>query len=437
MTMKVAKISTESYKGVRDFFPEEEAVQQYIFETWKKVAEKFGYNRYNASILEPSELYQAKSGEELVNEQTYSFTDRGGREVTLRPEMTPTVARMIAGKKRELGFPARWYSIPNLFRYERPQRGRLREHWQLNVDVFGISSIEADIEVICVADALLKEFGALASDFTIKVSSRKLLNAVFANWYEFNDDQSMRMQKLIDKKSKMTNEDFDIEAEKIVGKAFKFLNLGSKSDEYEEAMSIPIIRSAKDELDNVLETLKNRGIKNVIYDETLIRGFDYYTGIIFEVFDTNTKNNRSIFGGGRYDELMNIFEIEKVPAVGFGIGDVTMRDFLEIRGLLPKYISTTDIMICVMDSEFNDSAVIIADDLRKNGINVATNFSEKKIGDQIKSADKQSVPYITVIGPVEAQGKVFNVKRLADGKEITVSIGEASKVKEFIKSSLK
>jgi len=430
---KSTKLSTDSYKGVRDFYPEDQAIQQYIFDKWSKVAEKFGYNRYDASILEPTELYHAKSGEEMVNEQTYSFVDRGDREVTLRPEMTPTVARMIAAKKRDLGFPARWYSIPNLFRYERPQRGRLREHWQLNVDVFGIASVEADIEIISMADALLKEFGASAADFTIKISSRKLLNSLFSGWYEFSDEQSMRMQKLIDKKAKMSPEDFDTEAEKIVGKAFKFLNLGKKSGEYEEAMAIPNIREAKQELDTVIETLKKRGISNVEYDETIIRGFDYYTGIVFEVFDTNPKNNRSLFGGGRYDELLKIFGEEKVPTVGFGVGDVTMKDFLEVHNLLPKYISSTEIMICVMDNEFNDAANATAEGLRKSGINVAINYSEKKIGDQIKSANKQSIPYIIVIGPVEAEGNTFNIKRLSDSLEITTTLAETAKIINFIK----
>jgi len=430
---KSTKLSTDSYKGVRDFYPEDQAVQKYIFDKWSKVAEKFGYNRYDASILEPTELYHAKSGEEMVNEQTYSFVDRGDREVTLRPEMTPTVARMIAAKKRDLGFPARWYSIPNLFRYERPQRGRLREHWQLNVDVFGIASVEADIEIISMADALLKEFGASAADFTIKISSRKLLNSLFSSWYEFSDEQSMRMQKLMDKKAKMSPEDFDAEAEKIVGKAFKFLNLGKKSDEYEEAMAIPTIREAKQELDTVIETLKKRGISNVEYDETIIRGFDYYTGIVFEVFDTNPKNNRSLFGGGRYDELLKIFGEEKVPTVGFGVGDVTMKDFLEVHNLLPKYISSSEIMICVMDNEFNGSANKIAEELRKANINVAINYSEKKIGDQIKSANKQSIPYIIVIGPVEAEGNTFNIKRLSDSLEITTTLAETAKIINFIK----
>ncbi len=426
---KQEKLSTESYKGVRDFYPKEMALQEYIFKTWSSVVESFGYNKYDASILEPSELYRAKSGQELVNEQTYTFKDRGDRDVTLRPEMTPTVARMIAKMRREIGFPARWYSIPNLFRYERTQRGRLREHWQLNVDVFGINSVDADIEIITIADALLKKFGAICNDFVIKISSRKLLNAIFADWYEMNDEQSTKMQKLIDRKAKMTSEEFDIEAEKIIGKAFKFLNF----KENDEAMSIPSILEAKNELDSVISALHSKGIKNVEYDETLIRGFDYYTGIIFEVFDTNEKNNRSLFGGGRYDELMEIFDEEKIPAVGFGFGDVTMQDFLEVHHLLPTYKSTTDIMVCIMDSEFNSAAEEITDTLRKSGINVAINYSQKKIGDQIKSADKQAIPNVIVIGPVEAKGRSFNIKRLSDGAEITATTNEADKIKKFLK----
>src|SRR5574343_1388711 len=162
---KNTSLSTESYKGVRDCYPEDMAVQNYIFSTWKKVVERFGYSEYNASILEPAELYRAKTGEEIVNEQTYTFKDRGDREVTLRPEMTPSVARMVAAKRRELGFPLRWCSIPNLFRYEQPQRGRLREHWQLNVDIFGVFDLWAEVEVINVAFDLMKKFGASEKDF--------------------------------------------------------------------------------------------------------------------------------------------------------------------------------------------------------------------------------------------------------------------------------
>jgi histidyl-tRNA synthetase len=409
---KNTSLSTESYKGVRDFYPEDMAVQNYIFGVWRKTVEKFGYNEYNASILEPAELYRAKSGEEIVNEQTYTFHDRGDREVTLRPEMTPTVARMIAGKKRELGFPARWYSIPNVFRYERPQRGRLREHWQLNVDAFGIEGIEADIEAITVSYEIMKSFGAQDTDFQIKLSSRKLLNAIFSSWYELDELKGRALQKLIDKKNKMPEEVFQVEAEKIIGKPFAFLNLTKDSTDYSSAMAIPVINQAKKELDSIIEALLFRGIKNISYDETLIRGFDYYTGTVFEVFDTDPQNNRSLFGGGRYDELLSLFGGESFPAFGFGMGDVTIRDFLETRKLLPAYISSTAYMICPMDENCLLYAETVADQLRSQGNNVAINYTYRPIGDQLKSAGKQGVPHVIVIGEEECTSRTYTIKDL-------------------------
>lgn len=407
---KNTSLSTESYKGVRDFYPEDMAVQNYIFNTWRKVSERFGYSEYSASILEPSELYKAKSGEEIVQEQTYTFIDRGDREVTLRPEMTPTVARLVAGRRRELGFPLRWYSIPNVFRYERPQRGRLREHWQLNVDAFGIKTTEIDVEVITLAYAMMKEFGAQDSDFKIKISSRKLLQAIFSTWYELDDNQGKALQKLIDKKNKIPEDVFMVEAEKIVGKPFSFLNLDAQSSDYESAMAIPVIREAKEELDSIVQALHAKGILNVSYDETLIRGFDYYTGTVFEVFDTNPENNRSLFGGGRYDELLSLFSDESVPAFGFGMGDVTIRDFLEMRDLLPVYSSSTTHMICVMSEASLPYAEEVANELRQAGKNVAVNYSYKSVGDQIKSATKQSIQYCIVIGEEEMKSKTYTIK---------------------------
>src|ERR1035437_3288617 len=178
-TEKNKKLSTEPYKGVRDFYPPDMAVQKYIFDVWKKTAESFGYEEYGASVLEPADLYRNKTSEEIVNQQTYTFTDRGEREVTLRPEITPSVARMVAAKRRELVFPLRWYSIPNLYRYEQPQRGRIREFWQLNVDLFGVDSIEADIEIITFASQVMKNFGAKDEDFEIRVNSRNILRKIF------------------------------------------------------------------------------------------------------------------------------------------------------------------------------------------------------------------------------------------------------------------
>jgi histidyl-tRNA synthetase len=419
MSKNTSNLSTDPYKGVRDFYPEDMAVQKHIFATWRKVVESYGFTEYNASILEPAELYRAKTGEEIVNEQTYTFTDRGDREVTLRPEMTPTVARMVAARRRDLGLPVRWYSIPNLFRYERPQKGRLREHFQLNVDTFGLSGVQADIEGISVAYDIMKAFGANPGDFEIKISSRKLMNAVFSNWYELDESKSKALQKLIDKKSKISSEIFQGEAEKITGEAFEFLNLDKNSADYEEAMAFPMIRAAKEELDAVLEALNAKGVKNVSYDETIIRGFDYYTGTVFEVFDTNPENNRSLFGGGRYDDLLALFGGDKLPAFGFGMGDVTIKEFLTSRNLLPAYRSVTDVMICVVDEDSTNYAEEVASELRDGDYNVAVNYTFKSIGDQIKSADKQAIPYVIIIGPDESAKKGYEIKELSSGNIVS------------------
>src|SRR3954471_17992543 len=207
-------LSTEPYKGVRDFYPEDMFIQNHIFSTIKSAVESFGFVEYGASILEPTELYKAKSGEEIINEQTYSFKDRGDRDVTLRPEMTPTVTRMVAARKRDLTFPLRWYSIPNLFRYEKPQKGRLREHFQLNVDLFGLDSLEADIEIISVAYHVMKLFGAKDTDFIIQINSRKLLQEVIEKKL-INKESYPQAIRLIDKKSKMSSEEFEKEWKKI------------------------------------------------------------------------------------------------------------------------------------------------------------------------------------------------------------------------------
>ena len=252
----MAKLGTEPYKGVRDFYPEDMAVQNYIFNTWRKVAESFGYVEDSASPLEPTEIYTEKSGVEIVNEQTFTFTDRGDRSVTLRPEMTPTLARMVAARRRSLKFPLRWFSIPNLFRYERPQRGRRREHWQLNCDLLGIAGIEGDKEMISLVYAIMKEFGAKDSDFEIRIN----------------------------------NADTDI-----------FKEIGP----------------------------------NFVFDPSLARGQAYYTGMVFEIFDTDSENNRALAGGGRYDNLLELFEVNLIPAIGFGMGDITLRDFLETHKLGP------------------------------------------------------------------------------------------------------
>ncbi len=347
------KISTEPYKGVRDFYPEDMAIQNYIFGVWKTTAESFGYSEYGASILEPTELYKAKSGDELVNEQTYSFKDRGERDVTLRPEMTPTVARMIAAKRKELRFPLRWYSIPNLFRYEKPQRGRLREFYQFNADIFGVEEIEADTEIISLSYQIMKNFGLAEKQFEIRIS------------------------------------------------------FGSGA--------------SKDDVMKLIEKLKKIGIKNTVFDETIARGMQYYTGIVFEIYDTNPENSRALFGGGRYDNLLDVFGVEKIPAVGIGSGDVGIKNVLETYHLIPEINSTTKIYMCPMSAKQIPYAQELAQKIRIHNISVAVDYSVKKVGDQIKYADKNKIPYVLIIGEEEVKSDTFKIKELATGTETEVT----------------
>ncbi|PIR37934.1 MAG: histidine--tRNA ligase [Candidatus Zambryskibacteria bacterium CG10_big_fil_rev_8_21_14_0_10_42_12] len=389
------KLGTESYKGVRDFFPEDMRVRNYMFRTIRETVESFGFEEYDASILEPAELYESKTSQEIVNEQTYTFTDRGDRRVTLRPEMTPTVARMVASGRRELGFPLRWYSIPNLFRYERPQRGRLREHYQLNADIFGSNSIEADIEIISLAHKILTNFGAQESDFEIRINNRGALkNALMQN---------------------MNDEEAEMEL--------------SKMDKGNSELSVKIETS--EETRSIIEALKERGISNVRFDQTLVRGFSYYTGTILEVFDTNPDNNRSLFGGGRYDNLTTLFDDEQIPAVGFGMGDVTLRDFLETHGLLPEIFRDPKVFIGTVDIKPKD-AQDIAENLRANNIPAEINITDKKIGDQIKLAEKHAATHMIVLGAEELKNEKFTIKNLDTREEQEFSFGAISEQVAFI-----
>jgi histidyl-tRNA synthetase len=415
------KLSTEAYKGVRDFYPENQAIENYIFSIWRKVVERYGYNEYNASVLEPSELYRAKSGEEIVNEQTYTFKDRGDRDVTLRPEMTPTLARMVAARKRELAFPLRWYSIPNLFRYENPQRGRLREHWQLNVDLFGVQGIEAEIEIISIAYDIVRAYGLSDTDFEIRINNRRVMNYILFDLLGLSEENAHTISKLIDKKDKVDEKFFKESLTALLkDKADMFLTL-LNSKNFEE-FTIKLNQTKEEhegikEIREVMAGLEALGITNTVFDQTLMRGFDYYTGIVFEVYDLNPKNRRSVFGGGRYDDLLSIFGGEKVPAVGFGAGDVIAQDILETYGKIPEYTNSTELFIGVTDRKFIPYALETAQTLREKGLRVAVDYSARKIGDQIKTADKNKISHVLILGENEKNTGELKIKNLGSGEE--------------------
>lgn len=420
MPMSKSKISTDPYKGVRDFYPQEQFLQRYIFEHMERVCELYGYEEYNASVLEPAELYRAKSSEEIVNDQTYTFTDRGDREVTLRPEMTPTVGRLIAARAREIPMPARWYSIQNFFRYERPQKGRIREFWQLNADIFGASGVEADAEVISMAHAIMRSLGAEERDFEIRVSDRRILEAMYDK-VGIPEEQRAQATRLLDRRAKI--DDFDSQLAEIVGDAGHAAALKEQIE----------LTTSSAYLEGLRVMLEQLGVRNMVVDTQITRGFDYYTGMVFEVFDTNPENRRSLFGGGRYDNLLSLFGGDKIPAVGFAMGDVTARDFLESHNLMPDYAPATELMLCVVEPDATSHAMRLAQDLRREDVTVAVNFSGKRIGDQIRQADKMKIPFVIAIGATERDTGRYLIKNLATGHEMTLP---ADRLSEHLFSSL-
>ncbi|HVC36132.1 MAG TPA: histidine--tRNA ligase [Candidatus Dormibacteraeota bacterium] len=426
-------LSTQPYKGARDFYPEDKRLQKYIFSNLRRVVEQFGYQEYDAPILEPLELYLAKTGEEIVNEQTYSFTDRGGRQVVIRPEMTPTVSRMVAARRQQLAYPLRWYSIPNLWRYERPQKGRLREHWQLNVDIFGISSLEAEVETISLMSQILNSFGAQPKMYRIRLNSRKLMDSILRDYLKLGSDEAKKIAQLIDRMHKLERTEFISQADSLLsaeskqnGATEKLLDvLGAK--DFRDLPKLLSTHASAIQLEQLIDRLKKAGIKNAQFDPSLMRGFDYYTDIVFEIFDTHPDNNRSLFGGGRYDGLVGLFGVDPIPTVGFGMGDVTLSNFLEGHHLLPQLSSETDIWVALIGPVYDKCSSLLTG-LRRQGLNLAVDFSGRKLGDQLKAAQKNGLMNVLIIGEKELTEDLFTLKDLSSGSEQKVSSSELSEL---------
>lgn len=419
-------LSTQNYKGSRDLYPEDKRLQNYMFGVWRQVAESFGYEEYGAPLLEPLEIYSAKSGQELVNEQTYQFTDRGGRNVAIRPEMTPTLARMVAARQQELGYPARLYSIANFMRYERPQKGREREFWQLNADLFGVESVMADAEIIRLSDTVMQRFGADRKSYTIRINNRNLINFMMAQYLRLDAVQSQLMIKLFDKKGKISHEQFRDQAVEIfdadyvqegLRKIAKLVSASTMADLPQEILSSEAVRDVQ----LLFTLLGEAGITNAKFDITLMRGLDYYTGMVYEVFDTNPDNNRSMFGGGRYDGLVSLFGGQPMPTVGMAIGGSTIEEFLRGHNLIPELVSTTDIFMVVLGS-VSKQAEKLAEALRAEGVKVAVDITGRKIDKQIKSAVKMHVPYLLFVGEKEVEQEVYRLKDIKSEVEQELSV---------------
>lgn len=417
-------LSTQPYKGTRDFFPEEMRLRKQLFSHMRNTVELFGFEEYDGPLLEPFELYAEKTGEEIVNQQLYWFLDRGERKVAIRPEMTPTLARMIASKVNELPKPIRWYSLPNLWRYERPQRGRLREHWQLNCDILGGDPIFADAEILTIAWEIMRSFQA-ESKISIRINHREILNYFFTQILKLSPDSALKTVKAIDARDKTGDEVY-----------FKKLSecgvSGSQVQELEVFFKLTLLEvhakypcPGTEFLTKLSELLSTAHVgRQVVYDAKILRGMDYYTGMVFEIYDVSSENPRALFGGGRYDNLIGLFGKNQLSGVGFGMGDVGLQNFLTTHNLLPKVQPHVDVFMVIPDPLFIDTAEQIARTLRSAGLKVVTPLGISKIANHLKLADRAHARFAVILGEKEFQEKKIVLKNLKTSEQKTISFQE-------------
>jgi len=422
--------------GFRDFYPQELAERAFIMGVWRAVAARYAFVEYDGPPLEPLELYTKKSGDEIVG-QLYNFEDKGGRTVALRPEMTPTVARMVGARANALRKPVRWFSIPQLFRYERQQKGRLREHYQLNVDIFGEPSVAADAELLAVSLDMMRDFGLGPDDVRARVSDRRLLRTVLIA-IGIGESAHDEVFAIIDKIERTPRA---VAAEKLtaagvapgsVDRLFDLLKLRTPAD-LRTALALEATtaagRAAEDrlaEMELYLDFTKRLGVGEYVQlDLTIVRGLAYYTGIVFELFDAKGEF-RAIAGGGRYDTLLESLGGPSLPALGFGMGDVVLGELLRARGLMKTPAPAVDVWVAGGERTADMRAVMeLAARLRSSGVAVEYALRPQQLGKQFKSASTAGARQAVIVplandGASEGGGE-FTIRDLASGEQVKYS----------------
>ena len=404
----------QSVKGTRDFYPEQMALRNYLYDKVRAASQAFGYQEWDGPFIEPIELYAAKSGEELVKKQSFTFTDRGGDFVTLRPELTPSLARMIAQRQGELTFPVRWWSFGPFWRYESPQKGRTREFFQWNVDLLGVDSPEADAEMIAIAATFLRLVGLTPEQAVILVNDRRLINSQLAS-LDVPLDKRVDVLGLIDRRAKMDPAKWDAYA----------LEIGlsqSQLDALKAVLGDLDLWNTSPELTRLFTALEVLGVKEYAkFDPNITRGLLYYTGTVFEAFDVSGSVRRAILGGGRYDNLLADVGGDSLPATGFAMGDVVIGIILQEAGLLPGFDPTpASVMVTVFDESLMLKSYALASELRRAGLNVMVYPEPAKLPKQFKYADKMKMKVAVTVGPDEAEKGQVAVKNLSNGEQVIV-----------------
>ncbi|MEA3378036.1 MAG: histidine--tRNA ligase [Nanoarchaeota archaeon] len=418
--MKINKL-----RGTRDFYPKEMILLNYIFSTWKDIAEKFGYEEVDGPLLEPVDLWTLKSGSEIP-EQMYNFKDKSGREVAIRPEFTPTIARLVAQKQKGLIKPIKWYSIPRCWRYEAPQSGRLREFFQFNIDCLGTTSMMADAEIIITAIEIMKKFGCTEKDFYIRLNNRKLIASLFS-LAGIKKKQLQEVCRLIDKKDKLMKDDFelslkDLKLNKIQIDKIKTVLDYDLLNKIDEASLDNLGKQGYNELKGLLGYLKKYK-KYIKLDFSIMRGFDYYTSTVFEIFDKSNKF-RAIAGGGRYENLVKDFGGESCPGVGYGMGDVVISLFLEQLNKLPELNNGVDFYIAPIKDVLQE-ALNIAIKLRKK-YSVNIDLMGRSLRKQLDYANSIKAKKVIIVGSKDLAKKQVTVRDMVSGKEKKIKVNQLS-----------
>ncbi|MFZ5881121.1 MAG: histidine--tRNA ligase [Chloroflexota bacterium] len=402
-------------KGTRDFYPEQMVVRTWLYDTLREVAESFGYQEWEAPILETLDLYAAKSGEELVKEQSYVFADRGGDQITLRPELTPSLARLVAQKQGQLTFPLRWWSFGPFWRYERPQKGRTREFFQWNVDMLGADSPEADAENVAVLATFFERVGLTPEQVIILVNDRRLMDAQLD---KFGVQQAIRpaVSSWIDRREKLAPAEWEAYGREIGLADAQIANLKAMLDDKELWKQSP-------EQVRFYRAIQALGLGHFVqFDPSIVRGLLYYTGTVFEAWEVGGEIRRSILGGGRYDNLLADVGGDPLPAVGFAMGDVVITLLLEKYGLLPQdlQVNPAPVLVTVFDEARQLASLRLAADLRRKGLNVVCYPEAIKLPKQFKYADRIGARVALVLGPDEAEKGQAAVKDLSSGEQVIV-----------------
>jgi len=420
----------QSVKGTRDFYPEQMTIRTWLYDLLRQVSESFGYQEWEAPFLESLELYAAKSSEEIVREQSYVFEDRGGKMITLRPELTPSLARMVAQKQNELVFPLRWWSFGPFWRYERPQKGRTREFFQWNVDLLGPNSPESDAENVAVLATLFKTVGLTPKEALIMVSDRRLLDAQL-NAFEVPQESRAAVSAWIDRRDKLSAEAWRANARE--------LGLSDQQLSKVEAMlADKDLWKTSAELPRFFEAIGSLGLSDYVrFDAGVVRGFTYYTGTVFEAWEVGGDIKRAILGGGRYDRLLADVGGDRLPAVGYAMGDVVFTLMLEKYGLLPKElkVNPAEVLVTVFSQELFGESLRLASELRAGGLNVVCYPGPAKLPKQFKYADRMGMRLVTVIGPDEAAAGKVTIKDLKSSAQQTVLRADTARaVRQILES---